>query len=248
MLGLGNLRTGYWWDSAVSDRRRSPPIAMSWSQRFWNAIPSLFVTQYLIICEYIARFGGPWFRYWYLSDGGYFDNLGLYELIRRHTPFIVCCDVGADPNYHLEDLGNAVCKARADFEVEIEFYTADEIAGLAGVPNGVRTHLGGLADLVPGRKSKTSRKHAALAKISYPGVGTLPGTLLYVKSSVTGDESADVCEYKSRNPDFPHEPTSDQIFRERQWESYRKLGEHVMKAFAVPGNAGPFWLFEVVHP
>ncbi len=34
-------------------------------------------------------------------------------------------------------------------------------------------------------------------------------------------------DYAARHPAFPHEPTSDQFFDEAQFESYRRLGEHV---------------------
>ena len=36
-------------------------------------------------------------KYVYLSDGGHFENLGVYELIRRRCRHIVLCDAGADP-------------------------------------------------------------------------------------------------------------------------------------------------------
>ena len=53
------------------------------------------------------------------------------------------------------------------------------------------------------------------------------GTLLYIKSSLTGDEPADVLRYASLHPAFPHESTSDQFFDESQFESYRALGYHI---------------------
>ncbi|MGB7042449.1 MAG: hypothetical protein WBD83_23060, partial [Xanthobacteraceae bacterium] len=49
-------------------------------------------------------------RYVYLSDGGHFENLGLYEMVRRRCRFIVVIDAGCDPNFAFEDLGNAVRK------------------------------------------------------------------------------------------------------------------------------------------
>jgi hypothetical protein len=53
------------------------------------------------------------------------------------------------------------------------------------------------------------------------------GWLLYLKSSLTGDEPEDIAQYKSSHADFPQEPTSNQFFTESQFESYRKLGLHV---------------------
>jgi len=56
-----------------------------------------------------------------LSDGGHFDNTGLYELIRRKVKLIVLCDGSADPEYHFDDLGNVTERVRADFGVQIYF-------------------------------------------------------------------------------------------------------------------------------
>ena len=36
-------------------------------------------------------------QYVNLSDGGHFENLGAYELVRRRCRYIVVCDAGADP-------------------------------------------------------------------------------------------------------------------------------------------------------
>ena len=52
----------------------------------------------------------------YLSDGGHFENLGLYEMVRRRCRHIVVVDAGADPDADFEDLGNAVRKIRIDFD------------------------------------------------------------------------------------------------------------------------------------
>ena len=49
-----------------------------------------------------------------------------------------------------------------------------------------------------------------------------------LKSSLTGDEPSDVTEYHARCPAFPHETTADQFFSESQFESYRRLGLHVV--------------------
>jgi hypothetical protein len=51
--------------------------------------------------------------------------------------------------------------------------------------------------------------------------------LLYLKATLTGDEPSDVRNYHASHPEFPHEATADQFFDEAQWESYRKLGEHI---------------------
>ena len=50
---------------------------------------------------------------------------------------------------------------------------------------------------------------------------------MYVKATLRGDEPVDVLEYHGSHPDFPHESTANQFFDEAQWESYRRLGEHI---------------------
>ena len=55
------------------------------------------------------------------------------------------------------------------------------------------------------------------------------GTLIYIKPSLSGDEPADVRNYASTDPRFPHQPTADQFFDETQFESYRRLGLHIVE-------------------
>ncbi len=55
----------------------------------------------------------------YLSDGGHFENLGLYEMLRRRCQRIVVIDAGQDGECEFTDLGNAIRKARIDLDVEV---------------------------------------------------------------------------------------------------------------------------------
>lgn len=145
----------------------------------------------------------------YLSDGGHFENLGIYELVRRRCRFIVACDAGCDPKYQFEDLGNAIRKCRIDLDVDIEIDTSA---------------------LIPSEESGLSRHHCALGIVRYDHADPREsvGYLLYVKASVSGDEPQDVDQYRTEHADFPHQSTADQFFDEPQFESYRRLGLHVM--------------------
>lgn len=150
-------------------------------------------------------------EYVYLSDGGHFENLGVYELVRRGCRFILCVDAGADPDRDFADLGNATQKCRADFGVDIQIVTSDLQLDAA--------HL--------------SSRSCAVGRILYPD-GSPPGTLLYLKPSLTGVEPTDVAHYARAHPSFPHESTADQYFDEAQFESYRRLGETVASAALEP--------------
>lgn len=163
-------------------------------------------------------------RFVNLSDGGHFDNLGLYELVRRRCRYIIVGDAEQDGDLSFGSLGGAIRKCRADFGVEIDIN-----------PDPIR--------LTP---TKFSKVHCVVGTINYPEPDPEPrasivgdpsqpngqnsrGWLLYLKSSLTGDEPADVIEYQSRVPEFPHESTADQFFSESQFESYRRLGLHVVR-------------------
>lgn len=231
LCGFFNVRLGYWWDAGVQgtsglDDVRSP-------QSHW--LFRLFPVYGLLKTELSAAYTGTNARRWYLSDGGHFENLGVYELIRRRLKLIVSIDAGCDPDSGFEDLGNLVRKARIDFNTQIGFLDADELS----LRFGSNAALGTLDDLrrlnrressdgILGN-SRTSLKQAALARVDYgPAVAAADryAWLLYIKPAVVAaDLPADLAQYQIANADFPHQSTANQFFDEAQWESYRKLGE-----------------------
>lgn len=224
LCGLGNLRLGYWWNSAIRPGRRTRQGSISVTRRMTRFMNWVFPAQTALLDEFTARFRGPHRRLWYLTDGGHFENMGAYEKIRRKVPFIILCDAEDDGDYAFAGLANLVRKARIDFGAEITFITRDELE-----QGGPLSHIGTLDDLRPQPegpgKDAHSRAHASLAWIKYSGGET--GVLLYLKPTLTGDEPTDVVVYGRAHADFPHETTADQFFDEAQWESYRRLGQHV---------------------
>ena len=65
-------------------------------------------------------------EYVYLSDGGHFENLALYEMVLRRCRHIVVLDAGCDEDFTYEDLGNALRKIRIDFGIGIDFVAIDK--------------------------------------------------------------------------------------------------------------------------
>jgi hypothetical protein len=53
------------------------------------------------------------------------------------------------------------------------------------------------------------------------------GTLVYCKSTLTGEEDRDTLEYRKRMPSFPNISTFNQWFAESAFEAYRALGLHI---------------------
>jgi hypothetical protein len=121
-------------------------------------------------------------------------------MIRRRCQFILAVDAGQDGDYAFEDLANAIAKARVDFGVSIEFVEMPAMHGRQAGPS-VRT---------------------AVATIRYGA--DEQGYLLYVKPAISTKETVDVITYAEKASKFPHEPTTNQFFTERQFESYRMLG------------------------
>lgn len=165
-------------------------------------------------------------EYVYLSDGGHFDNLGVYELVRRRCRYIVCVDAGADSAHSCKELGDVIRNVRIDFGIRIEI----DIDRLKLTQD--RTTCGHVA---VGRIRYTDRFVDTTPFGSYQQEGTsanddnLDGYIFYIKPSFTGDEDPDLANFRDRHPDFPHETTIDQFFSESQFESYRSLGYHVAR-------------------
>lgn len=147
--------------------------------------------------------------YVYLSDGGHFENLALYEMVLRRCHYIVVSDGSQDPDCAFDDLGGALRKIRVDMGVPI---TIEKIT-------------------IYSRKSDKVGKYCAVGKIHYSAVdggdpAKVDGTLIYIKPAICGGEPADVFNYVQQSKLFPHESTADQFFSETQFESYRMLGLH----------------------
>jgi hypothetical protein len=140
--------------------------------------------------------------YIYLSDGGHFENLGLYEMVRRRCRYIVALDGGSDPQYQYAELGNTLRKIRIDMKIPIDFLEPHSSPG------------------------ETPQGRCAVAEIRYKEIDPAleNGYLVYIKPVVLASDDLDVAAYQAANPVFPHESTGNQWFNESQTESYRMLG------------------------
>lgn len=151
-----------------------------------------------------------------LTDGGHFENLALYELIRRRVKVIIVCDAGCDQSLSFSDLANATERVRVDFGVKISF--DDPALDLRWLRPGSTT-----ASAPAGAAFPFAERGFAIATIHYPGAHE-KGTLIYLKPTVTAGAATDVHAYRASRAEFPHETTADQFFDEPQLEVYRELG------------------------
>jgi hypothetical protein len=189
MLTLLGARHGLWLGNPKSD------VA---SQR---ARPRLAFTPTLE-----ELFGGGQTDHVHVSNGDWFDPLGLYEMIRRRCKFIVVSDTGSEP---LECLGSVIRKVRLDFGVIIDMFDLE------------------LQTAQPISMSAC----CAIGRIYYPEAArSPPGLIIYLRPNLDGSEPLDIKSYAARHfQSFPGERVSSRHFDEEGAESYRALGAHVVE-------------------
>ena len=201
LLTLFNVRLGWWLGNPGPNGQKV----------FDRAHPD---TNLGPICSEMIGRTNDRYEWVYLSDGGHFENLGLYEMVLRRCHYIVLSDAGADPAFAFEDLGNAIRKIRTDLGVPID------IEEMFMCPRGADGMM-------------KEGRYIATATIRYTAVDgpdAKDGLLIYLKPGVYEDDyfPRDVFNYAQESKTFPHEPTSDQFFSESQFESYRALGRHAI--------------------
>jgi hypothetical protein len=205
------LRLGYWVESA---EQRSKRIAFKNPNHFY---PACVYSWGLIGYDENSHFLE-------LSDGGHFENLGLYELVRRRCGVIVLCDGGRDALASYSDFITAIRRVEEDFGAQFVF---EENYG----PELLISSLPDRSTPTYPRGAEYSRQGYFLARIKYHNRGGKPwpeeGLLIYLKSAMIEDVSLKVKGYKGAHPDFPDESTGDQFFDEEQFEAYRELGYRI---------------------
>jgi hypothetical protein len=204
--------------------------------------------------ELLSRIGQTSRRV-HLTDGGHIENLGLYELTKRRCRVIIAVDAEADQGMVCPSLVKVQLMMRVDHGVRIELPWTEISAASRAADAKVGT----------ANEDEIRRKagpHVAVGRIIYRDklLHTKPvddvdanagqalknreqvhGVLIYIKSSMTGDENDGIRDYKRRHGDFPHETTLDQFFSEEQFEVYRGLGFHMAHGFVSGRDEAAFW-------
>ena len=189
LLTMFNVRLGWWFPNPRGPRWKKPGLGFS----LYYLVKELFG---------IADDNNYFLS---VSDGGHFENLGIYELVRRRCKVIIAADAECDEQLQFGSLGNVVRICETDFGAKIKIDVGS-----------IRLQAGGL-----------SLAHCSVGTINYSN-GSI-GYLIYLKSSISGDEPVGIAQYRSIHPSFPHQTTADQFFSEDQFESYRQLGLHVVR-------------------
>jgi hypothetical protein len=212
-LAILNVRLGYWMANPRQLAQARKPLSVLEQFYFLQELLGLMREDSDTI---------------YLTDGGHIENLGIYELLRRRCQLIIAIDAEADPDMSFASLVTLQRYARIDLGIIINLPWAEirdgtrsasaEIAKSGGLPPHAAPH----------------GPHCAVGEIQYPHDRT--GILVYVKSSLSGDENDYIVDYKRRFPSYPHETTADQLFTEEQFEVYRGLGFHAVNELFSGGD------------
>ena len=207
-LALLNVRLGYWLKNPRfvpgKDGKRRPGRKRRLYSYLW--------------AEILGRLYEDGSRI-YLTDGGHIENLGIYELLKRRCKLIIVADAEADFSMRFPSFITLQRYARIDLGIRIEM-PWDAIR---------KTTCDWMGLYTTGTTQKpdpSEGPHAAIGVIDYGG--GQKGYLLYIKSSLTGDENDYILDYARRYQRFPHETTGDQFFSEEQFEVYRALGFHAV--------------------
>ena len=133
-------------------------------------------------CSGASRLSISSLRYSTICFGGHFENLGLYELLRRRCKYIIAVSADVGPlskRFDLGNIGNALRLARVDFGVEVE--------------------LGEFKPLMHDPKTGYVKTYYAAGQLSYPCNGASEddtGVLIFIKTGLCEDDlSLDIAEY-----------------------------------------------------
>lgn len=230
---LANIRLGYWWE--VNNLIRGE---VSGTKRWFHWLTRPVRTYFYLLNEMRGSYSRNYGRL-NISDGGHFENSGAYELLRRDVKLILVCDNGADPDYAFEDLELLIRKARIDLGIRIAVTPCQDLQGLVGTQGADLFFNGSPGDWRTRSAPDNPQKGAfALMLDVRNDDNAVTNRIVWLKPRCFDGLPQDVLGYAAHNPAFPQESTGDQFFDEAQWESYRALGECMMRRLLVETPKG----------
>lgn len=197
VMTLLNMRLGMW---VANPKRKNKKIP-----RYYHPVVSYGLFGGVIGSGYSANSD-----FLELSDGGHFENLGLYELVRRKTEIILLIDAEEDEKLSFPGFVSAIARIRSDFQVTFKF-AADKGPEYLAPDQDLKFPYG----------APSASQPYFVCLIDY---GTSKGVLIYIKSALIKDLSVTALGYKAENDTFPSQNTLNQFFEPPQFEAYRELG------------------------
>jgi hypothetical protein len=215
LMALANVRLGIWLPNPErakhSEERPIPRTSGGW---LWQRAIELGRgpgPMYLLLEALGLMHLGR--NFVYITDGGHYENLGLVELLRRGCTRIYCFDASGDHLDTFNTIGQAIALAQSELNVEIDIDLTPMAPELPNSDEG--------SDATNPAPVFSGNDHA-IGTITY-GNG-VQGDLIFVKTAIIQEAPADVLAYRDRDPLFPSNPTTDQLYGDEKFEAYRRLG------------------------
>lgn len=158
-----------------------------------------------------------------VTDGGFYDNLGLVELFRRGVTRIFCIDASGDSPPAATTLAQALTLAQQELGVQTDLEKGTWTTFTAGGadPLAPKSPLAQLS-------SRLSQRGVITGTFEYPlgspYAGRGRGVLVVAKSSLWPGLPYPVLAYANDVAVFPRDSTGDQFFDDRQYAAYTALG------------------------
>jgi hypothetical protein len=163
-----------------------------------------------------------------VTDGGFYDNLGLIELFRRGCTRIYCVDASGDSPPAASTLAGALTLAYQELGVTTRldddtWSTATAGSGHALSPENPLAKL----------SQRLSKSGIITGTFTYPSCAPYPhksGRLVVAKASLWPALPYPLMAYAQDTATFPHDSTADQWFDDHQYAAYTELGRQLGNA------------------
>lgn len=104
LLTMFNVRLGWWFPNPGQD---------SWNRRGLSFSLKCLVAELFGMADDKSKYVN-------VTDGGHFENLGVYELVRRRCKLIIACDAECDEQMQFGSLGKMIRLCQTDFGATID--------------------------------------------------------------------------------------------------------------------------------
>ncbi len=148
----------------------------------------------------------------YIADGGFYDYLGVSELLRRRCKLIVVSDAGA--NVGDQSLGTLAKMC--------ERMTAVEGVQILDLDHESPIDFGRLETHTDSNDQRLVHQPYVCFRFRYDDGSE--GLMIYCQMGISAQDPIEIQQIRQRFPSFPDEPTTNQFYVDEQVSAYRLLG------------------------
>jgi hypothetical protein len=143
-----------------------------------------------------------------VTDGGHYDNLGVIEALKREARRILVLDASGDKANTWFTIGGAIAQARSDARTEMKL----DPQTMCEPPTNLKP-----GEVVTPWVSGTFTRYP----LSAPAEN---GAILVCKLGWWKGAPWDIGAYAAGHPNYPSDPTIEQLYDSAEFDAYRELG------------------------